>query len=295
LSKVVSVRIPGSTSNLGSGFDTLGLALQVYNRVRVSSAGAKGVRLVACDPSGDWTRAQEMVRETVRLFFKILGQPSPGLEVELGGEVPIGRGLGASATARVGVLVALNELAKARLDRAQLLDLATRLEGHPDNASPALYGGFTVSGPIGDGIRCVRFPVKTRAAFVTLIPSFQIQTEAARQLMPGNYSKRDAAHSLNRAALITAAFAKGDLSLLQGVFDDRFHQPYREQLIPALSRVLRAGEKAGAIGGWLSGSGSAVICLARENTDEVGAAMRRQLPGSEVRLLSADDIGATLV
>jgi homoserine kinase len=137
----------------------------------------------------------------------------------------------------------------------------------------------------------LRCPVSPKAKFVTLIPRFELSTEQARKLVPQTFSKADTVHSLNRAALISAAFALGDYESLRGVFDDRVHQPYREQLIPQLSAVIRAGEKAGAIGGWLSGSGSTIMCLTLENPETVAQAMQRVLKDSDVQILTADKDG----
>jgi homoserine kinase len=175
-----------------------------------------------------------------------------------------------------------------------LLNLVTQLEGHPDNASPSIFGGFTVSGIVNGEVRCLHFPVSEELKLVTLVPNFPVSTEQARKLMPGSYSKADAAHALNRAALITAAFASGNLAPVKGLFDDRIHQPYRQPLIPSLQAVIGAGEAAGALGGFLSGSGSAIICLALENPDNVGKAMQRALPDSEVLILAPDNTGFTI-
>jgi homoserine kinase len=294
-SATVTVRVPGSTSNLGSGFDTLGLALRIYSWVRVARSEDTTIRLVSESGQANPSKAAALVREAALLFFRHLGDCPFGLEIALRGDVPVGRGLGASAIPCVGVLTALNKLTRAKLTTRDLLNLATRLEGHPDNASPALFGGFTVSGRVENDIRCVRFPVSSRLHFVTLIPRFEIHTEAARKLLPPSFARADAAHSLNRSALITAAFAKGDHSSLKGLFDDRFHQPYRETLLPRLSRVIRAGAQAGAIGGWLSGSGSAIICVTMERPGAVAKAMRRLIPDSLVLDLRADNTGATVV
>jgi homoserine kinase len=293
--KTVTVRVPGSTSNLGSGFDTLGLAVRLYSEVRVTSQPGRRLQVASNLTEADPARAAALVQQAARLFFRRTRVPSIGLAVTLGGRVPIGRGLGASATARVGLLVALNELTRAGLDRHQLLTLATTLEGHPDNASPALFGGFTVSGLTLGTVRCLRFKVSPRLKLVTLIPRFQISTETARKLVPSVFSKADTAHSLNRAALVTAAFASGQYEQLRGLFDDRVHQPFRRRLIPQLTRVLRAGEKAGAIGGWLSGSGSAIMCLTLAQTHAVARAMHAELPDSEIRLLSPDNRGAVIL
>ncbi len=292
--QAVSVRVPGSTSNLGSGFDTLGLALRLYNRVRVSRAQSPGVRITSPLAEADQEKATAMVQEAAARFFLRGSVPAFGIEVTFTGGVPIGRGLGASATARLGVVMALNELTHTGLGRQELLDLVTGLEGHPDNASPALFGGFTVSGRVDGAVRCFRFRVSPRLKFVTLIPRFEISTEAARKLVPPVFSQADTVHSLNRAALISAAFASGDYEQLRGLFDDRVHQPYREQVIPQLSRVVRAGQQAGAIGGWLSGSGSAIMCLTLAKPRAVAAAMLNQMLDSTVRILTADNTGARI-
>jgi homoserine kinase len=285
------VKVPGSTSNLGSGFDTLGLAVKLYNFVRVTRAAGREVEIVSSVSPAGRARLSAMLSEAAGLFFRRARLPAFGLEVSLCGDVPGGRGLGASATARLGVVAALNELARAGLSRQQLLELVTTLEGHPDNASPALFGGFTVSGLVGKSVRCLAFPVGPELKCVTLIPAFEISTEKARKLVPKSFSKADTVHSLNRAALITAALASGNHEALRGVFDDRVHQPYRERLIPRLSRVLRAGERMGALGGFLSGSGSAMMCLTLERAGAVAEAMRREMPDSEVKILTADNAG----
>ncbi len=290
----VTVRIPASTSNLGSGFDTLGLALELYNEVRVTRVARKGVRIVAASAGADRERARAMLSEAAGLLFGRSGKAAFGIEVILSGDVPAGRGLGASATARLGMVAALNQLAQAKLSRQQVLEIVTELEGHPDNASPAFFGGFTVSGFIRNSVRCLSFPVSSRLRCVTLIPRFEINTEQARKLVPLTFSKADTVHSLNRAALITAALATGNYEALRGLFDDRVHQPYRERLIPQLSEVVRAGEKAGAIGGFLGGSGPAVICLTLDKPEAVAEAMHRQLPDAEIRILTADSKGVAI-
>jgi homoserine kinase len=252
------------------------------------------MRLVSPVHDAGRDAAEAMIGEAARVFFRRMRQSPIGCDVGLTGDVPAARGLGSSVTVRLGVVAGLNELLGAGLSRHGLLDLVAGLEQHPDNAAPAIFGGFTAAGFVSDGIRCVRFPVSRRARFVTLIPDFEVKTSEARTLVPDSLSRADTVHNLNRAALITAGFAAGDLNVLKGLFEDRLHQPYREPLIPQLSRVIRAGEKAGAIGGWLSGSGSTIICLALEGAVKVGDAMLRQMPGSELRILGADSGGVQI-
>lgn len=289
--RTASVRVPGTTANLGPGFDTLGLALRLYNRITVTRVSGRGVTITS--PIADSARgpATALLSEAATALFRAARRPAFAVEVAIRGDVPLARGLGSSVTARLGCLAALNRLVGEPLDREALFQVVTRLEGHPDNAAPALFGGFTAATMVGKHARAIRFPVSPRARFVTLIPNFEVSTPRARRLVPAQFSKADAVHNLTRVALITAAFASGNLEALRGCFDDRMHQPYREQLIPPLSRVIRAGEKAGAIGGWLSGSGSTIICLTVERSEAVAAAMHRVLPDSTVRILAADPTG----
>ena len=277
--KSVTVRVPASTSNLGSGFDTLGLAVNLYNKVTLSRGPLKS----ADQPP--------IVREAAKLFFRCAKISPFHFDVQITGNIPVARGLGASGALRAATVAGLNELTCTELPKQSLLEIITDLEGHPDNASPALLGGCTVSGRVGKEVRCVQFPVSPKLKIITLIPNFRVETEEARRLIPQTFSKSDTAHSLNRAALIAAAFAAKNYEALRGLFDDRLHQPHRLPLVPQLYAVIRAGEKSGAIGGFLSGSGSAIICLAFDYADQISAAMKRALPGSKVLILQADNTG----
>ncbi len=286
-----SVRVPGTTANLGPGFDTLGLALRFYNRCEVTRRAARGVNIVSPIAEDARAGATSMLTEASKLFFRRAKVPAFGFDIALTGDVPIARGLGSSVTARLGCVAALNRLMGEPLGRPELFQLVTELEGHPDNAAPAIFGGFTASTMVGREARAVRFPVSRAAKFVTLIPNFEVSTPMARKLVPQQFSKADTVHCLTRVALITAAFASGNLEALRGCFDDRIHQPYREALIPQLSSVIRAGERAGAIGGWLSGSGSTIMCLTLAKPEAVAKAMHRALPDSQVHILEADRDG----
>jgi homoserine kinase len=287
----VAVRVPGSTSNIGSGFDTLGLALKIHNTVRLQKIAGDGIAVVTSIQESNGAGVHSMVSHAADLFFRCARQRRIGFEARIDGEIPPGRGLGYSATVRVGILAGLNALTGACWTREQLLELAVILEGHPDNASPAVLGGFTVSGMVAERVRCLRFKVGSELKLVVLVPRFGIGTARSRALLPRSYSKPDTAHALNRAALITAALSSGNFTALRGILDDRVHQPYRRKLMPKLSRLIGAGERAGAIGGFLSGSGSSVICAAVRSGSRVAAAMRKEMPDAEVWVLPADNSG----
>jgi homoserine kinase len=286
-----SVRIPGTTANLGSGFDTLGLAVALYNRATVRRRSDRHVEITSPIAEDARAGALAMLEEAAAAFFKKTRAPRFGVDLHLAGEVPIARGLGSSVTARLGCVAGLNALAGSPLDRQGLLEVVAALEGHPDNAAPAVFGGFTAAGFVGSEVRCIRVPLPSRIRLVTLIPDFEVSTPEARKRVPQTFSKADTIHILNRASLVTAAFATGRLESLRGCFDDRIHQPYRAPLIPGMDAILAAGVKAGAIGGWLSGSGSTLMCLALENSEAVATAMQRKMPKAAVQILKPDNAG----
>ncbi|MSU84633.1 MAG: homoserine kinase [Pedosphaera sp.] len=286
-----TVRIPGTTANLGSGFDTLGLAVALYNRATVRRRDDRRVEITSPIAEDARAGALAMLEEAAAAFFKKTRSQRFGVDLHLAGDVPIARGLGSSVTARLGCVAGLNALAGSPLDRQGLLEVVAALEGHPDNAAPAVFGGFTAAGFVGSEVRCIRVPLPSRIRLVTLIPHFEVSTPEARKRVPQTFSKADTIHILNRASLVTAAFTTGRLENLRGCFDDRIHQPYRAALIPGMDAILAAGVKAGAIGGWLSGSGSTLMCLALDNPEAIAAAMQRKMPKAAVHILKPDNAG----
>ncbi|HEY0791662.1 MAG TPA: homoserine kinase [Chthoniobacterales bacterium] len=277
----VQIRVPASTSNLGPGFDCLGLALQLYNDVRVELAGEP-------EPAAFLTAVASA-------FFARTGLPPFNVRVRVSGGVPSARGLGSSVTVRLGLLMGLNALANGGLERESLFRLAAELEGHPDNAAAACYGGFTIVRPHGSAV--LRYEVKPALKVVLCVPDFEVQTPAARQALPESYPRQAVVGNLAGVAAVTAAFVSQDYRLLRGAFRDQVHQPYRQPLVPFLPSVLRAAEEAGALGGFLSGSGSTIACIALENTAAVAAAMQSAVPGgtAAMHVVEADNAGARIV
>jgi homoserine kinase len=277
--KQVTIRVPASTSNLGPGFDCLGVALRIYSNVIVTR-GAK-------------SRPPPIARAAADLFFQRTRCPQFSFSISVKGDVPSSRGLGGSATVRLGVLFAMNVLSGNRLERSSIFQLGAQLEGHPDNAAPAAFGGFTVVR--GENVQ--RFHVSPALSFVLLIPNFDVETLAARKLLPSQVTHAAAIENSANASAITAAFASGNYQNLRGAFRDHLHQPYREKLIPFLPRVITAAEKAGALGAFLSGSGSTIAAVTLTNPRQVAEAMHRKIEKREARtvIVSADNRGARLV
>lgn len=273
----VTFRVPASTSNLGPGFDCLGVALRIYNFVTVAR-------------NQETDSKEPITRQASQLFFHRARRKSFAFSCSVRGDLPRCRGLGGSATVRVGVLHGLNLLAGDVLNRQQIFELAAELEGHPDNAAPAEFGGFTVSAAPG----LQGFIVSPRLKFVLLIPDLEISTHAARRLLPIRIPHLDAVKSSAAASAITAAMVSRDYEKLRGAFIDYLHQPYRRKLLPFFDDVVRAGERAGALGGFLSGSGSTIICVTSLAPEKVAAAMLRasRLTSARTIVTCADNKGA---
>ncbi len=289
----VTVRVPATTANLGPGFDTLGIALKLHNQISIRETDEPAIERV--DVMRGNAGALAMTREAMDAFFRRSKTKPHGAQVEVKGEVPTTGGLGSSVTVRLGIVFALNELNGRPLSDAELLEVVTELEHHPDNAAPALFGGFVVSGIIDGTIRYRRFNVPGTLKFVVCIPDFAVSTEKARALLPKQVPFADAIENMKRVALITSIFATGDFSLLRGLFEDRLHQPYRKKLIPQLDDVIAAGVEAGSLAGWLSGSGSSIMCLTEQKEKAVAEAMAgifaRQRIRCDTHILTADNDG----
>jgi len=272
----VTIRVPATTANLGPGYDCLGIALQIYNHVTVERGGE--------------LQTHPMVAAVAEKFFAAASAAPFSFSWKIIGDVPRSRGMGSSVTVRLGLLHGLNELSGKPLSAHALFHICAELEGHPDNAAPAAFGGFTVAG----GTEIARFEVAPELRFVLLIPDFEVSTPAARKVLPAQLDRLAAAQSCANACRITAAFAAKNYALLRGAFVDQLHQPFREkELIPFLTKVINEGENAGALGGFLSGSGSTICCVTEDNEEAIGAAMLAASGNAGARLVitGADNQG----
>lgn len=209
--------------------------------------------------------------------FNQSGYHPQGIGIKLTNQIPVARGLGSSAAALVGGILAANELAGRRLSLDQLLELAVGLEGHPDNVAPALLGGIVVCAQVGSGLCYRRIAPPQGLQVIVAIPKFELSTQAARNVLPRQVPLVDAVFNISRACLLVMAFLNQDFALISQVMDDRLHQPYRTALVPGLDQVFQAAREAGALGVALSGAGPTVVALAREHLADVEAAMRKTL------------------
>lgn len=274
------VRVPASTSNCGPGFDTLGLAFDLYNEVSVTRNEDGEIRY-AGENARFQEREQAMIEEVANHFFVRTGIQPFGFSFDIRGDVPLARGLGSSVTVRAGILGGLNAAAGSPLSKREIVELVAALEGHPDNAVAAVFGGFCVarSDPEnGRFVDLVRFVVPPELVFVVLSPDLEIETQSSRKALPDELGFSDVVKSLNSLAFLVSVFATGDYEKLRGAVTDFIHQPYRLPYLPGAEAAIAAGVKAGGYTGWLSGSGSSILCVSPAGAAEtVAGAMEAAL------------------
>ena len=271
----IHLRAPGSASNLGPGFDCLGLALTIYNRITVREVSGSGVNItITGEGAGDLPEDdQNLFYSSAVAAAEMAGGSLPGLRVEMENQIPLVRGLGSSSTAIVAGISAANLLLGEPLDTSDLLNLATRLEGHPDNVSPCLLGGFTISALKDGSVEHIRALPSPELRAIVVVPHFEIRTEAARKALPDSVPHRDAVFNVGHASLLTAALIKADFQILRTAMKDRLHQPYRAHLVPGIEQVLDAAESSGALGACLSGAGPTLLAFTVDDGMNIKRAM----------------------
>lgn len=296
----IRVRVPGSTANLGSGFDVLGLALGLYNTIEIEEI-ARGVELTVEGEGADHLQRnaeRSLVVRAARAAFAHLGVTPPGLRIHLKNEIPLKRGLGSSGTACLGGIVGAAALIGRPLSPPDILRLALPLEGHPDNITPSLVGGLTATCVSEGAVRYVKIPIPKAIQVVAVIPDRELSTAEARRALPPQVPLADAVYNVGRAAMLVGALVTGDLSLLDEATRDRLHQPYRAKLLPGMDEVLETGRRAGALAAFLSGAGSTVVALVDRDAEAVGREMvdawARQGIRAQVKVLTIDLEGVRL-
>jgi homoserine kinase len=278
--------VPATTANLGAGFDALALALGMANVVDVELVdGRPGWVDLTVEGEGEGRlkagRGNRFIAGLRSGLTEAGTDPTDwSYRVTMRNEIPLSRGLGSSAAATVGGLVAARELVgdagAAALTDQRILEIAVEMEGHPDNAAAAVYGGFVVVATVDGAPHVVRFDPPAALVCAVFIPERPLSTAAMRAALPRSVPLADAVHNLGAAALCVAAFATGDLELLRAATVDRLHEPYRAAAVyPELPLLVRAAREAGALGACLSGAGSTVIAFADSpsRAESAGAAM----------------------
>lgn len=274
---MVRVRVPATTANLGPGFDVLGMALQLFNYVEMDVM-ARGLEIEILGEGKDSIPLSEknIVYKIARQVFEKVGFEPGGLRIRLENNIPAARGLGSSAAALVGGAVAANALSGGELSQSELVDLATEIEGHPDNVVPAMIGGTTICAKTENHITYKKILTPGSLTSIVVIPHFQLSTRAAREILPSEVPIKDAVFNLGRVSLLLYAFQTGDMGILKEAMEDRLHQPYRLSLVPGMDKAFQGAVENGAAGVALSGAGPTLIAFCvNGQAEKAGQAMQK--------------------
>lgn len=248
---MVRIRVPATTANMGPGFDVLGLALSLYNIYEFK------------DDPNSVLDDKNMIHRAYKYTFQAMGKDVVNAEITVEAEIPSSRGLGSSAACIAAGIMGANSIMGNTLGKEDILNIATQLEGHPDNVAPAIYGGLMISVMDEDGIVTNRLELSDDLRFIALVPEFQLSTAEARAVLPREIPLKDAVYNAGRVSILISALATGRDDLIFQGLKDRIHQPYRGVLIPDFDRIIEISRKFGALGSYLSGAGSTIMCIVK--------------------------------
>lgn len=291
---MIHIRIPATSANMGPGFDSIGIAVELYNHIWVEEQ-TTGLTI-------EVRRKQEipvptdetnLIYQTMRYFYEEKGLKMPGVKIVQEDYIPMVRGLGSSAACIVGGLFAANALAGNICSREELAQMAAKLEGHPDNSNPAIFGSMVVGALDDIHMNHVRLELPDDLIFATMIPDFPVSTHDSRKVLPDAYSRGDMVFNASRAALLVASMMTGKYENFAMAMEDRVHQPYRAELICGMEKIFAQAKDAGAVASYLSGAGSTLMALVRKEQAEQFERKMSEYLGTlenhwELKLLQAD-------
>ncbi len=298
---MIHIKVPATSANMGPGFDSIGVALQLYNHLWFEQI-EEGVEIIVKRKHKIEipTDKNNLIYRTMVDFFAETGNVMPGVRLVQEDYIPMVRGLGSSAACIVAGLLAANHMSGCHYSKEQLAQIAAKIEGHPDNCNPALFGGMVVGATDYNEMRHVRLDLPEDLVFAIMVPNFPVSTHDARKVLPSVYDRSDAVFNASRAALLVASIYSGNYENLTMAVQDRIHQPYRSQLIPDMDRIFKAAKNYGALAAYLSGAGSTLMAILTDNKAEAFqqkmTAYLKAIPNEwQLTLLKPDSQGAQLV
>ena len=296
---MIRVRVPATTANVGSGFDSIGVALTLYNHMDMEECDR--LLISSRDQVPVPCNAHNLVYRTVQEVYKHCGKTLKGLQLIQESPIPTARGLGSSSACIVGGILGANALLGNPLSQNDMVDMATRMEGHPDNTTPAFLGGFVVSVFDQGHVTCMKCPVEnTDLAFVAFIPDFELKTEQARAALPKSLGYSEAIFNLSRAALLCTSMVQKQYGNLKIATEDALHQSHRLALIPRGNEVLQIAYQENAFAAYVSGAGSTLMAIVSAQDAAFEERMRKRflekgLSNYRILSLQVDNQGACIV
>lgn len=262
---MVKIRVPATSANLGPGFDCLGVALNLYNTFTFEEID-KGLEFIGC--SEKFMNEDNLVYTSMKKCFEKIRYTPSGIRIEMQCDIPVSRGLGSSAACILAGVMAANEIAGGALNKAEVLEIAVEIEGHPDNLAPALYGGLAVSIKDEKKIYVEKIKLNGELNFCALIPNFTLSTEKSRSVLPKEISYKEALFNIGRTALFIAALSNGNMDILKVGCEDKLHQSYRGKLINNYDHISEKCRELNSKAVFLSGAGPTIMNIIDEEDVE---------------------------
>jgi len=275
----ITIRVPATSANIGPGFDSVGLALELWNEATITLAIEYSAQVNGEGAERLSAGENNMIIRSAQKLAERVGKRLPPFHLDCINRIPLSSGLGSSAAAKLTGLLGANALLGKPLSKDEILNLAAEMEGHSDNVAPALLGGLVVSTVEEDKVFAHKITLGTNddspIHLTVVLPDFHISTQQARAALPEQVRLSDAVHNISRTVMVTEALRSGDLDLLGRAMTDTLHQPYRLGLIPGARQAMEAARNAGAAAAALSGAGPSVIAFSSKRDPAIGEAMRR--------------------
>ncbi len=292
-------KVPATTANLGVGFDTLGLALKLYNVFEVKTSESYAIEVIGEGERELTRRENNNFIKAIEYFYRLYKMAPPCLDIKIFSNIPICRGLGSSASAIVAGLITANILTGKNLTREELLSYAVELEGHPDNVTPAMLGGCTISLISNGRLITKKIPFPEEIAVIIAVPYFNVETEMSRRLLPDCVPLDVTIRGLAKMGIFITSILTKDIRDLPLILEDELHEPYRAKYIPNYSKIKKEIISSGALGVMISGSGPSMVILSkRDDIKRLKEDIRRILFKNSIESrifdLEIDNEGASL-
>ncbi|NLK34225.1 MAG: homoserine kinase [Gracilibacteraceae bacterium] len=292
---MVEVRVPATSANIGPGFDCLGIALNLYNRFQIEE-NESGLYIDGCDET--YRNEKNLVYVSMRKCFEKIGceNKHKGIRISFESGIPISRGLGSSAACILGGVLAANEIGRGNLNKNEILEIASEIEGHPDNIAPALFGGMTATVKDGSRVYCEKINLPKGLKFCAIIPDFKLSTKEARAVLPDSIPYKDGVYNVGRVSLLIAAISNGNFEMLKLACKDRLHEMYRGRLIGNYNEIVEECNRLNSLCVFLSGAGPTIMAVLKEEEKDFSRQMEDFLSKLEnkwiIKELKSDYNGA---
>ena len=293
---MIKIKTPATTANMGAGFDSFGMAFKLYNEIEVKEAEEFCIVSNANVPK----TKDNLIYKSILHFYNEVGKTMPILNITQIDRIPFTRGLGSSSACVVSGLVCANTLTGNILTTDDILQMACKIEGHPDNVAPALLGGIVVAALENNKVSYVKIDPPTKLSFISIVPDFSLYTKKSRGVLPQSYSMEDVVHNISRSGLFIASILTNKWENIATALDDKIHQPYRKPLIPNIDDIFNKSKELGTLGTYLSGAGPTIMAISlKEHTNEILANLTDYLQTLETKwtanILEANNNGVEVI